>query len=150
MENVLDHNQDPKVSPWLMMLVLTVYTIAGLFGFAVLSQLLMLPFFGFDVQLMQAVFTSPAEHPESRLPLLISQGVTSIGAFFITPYLFLRTFLKVPLQSFFSIPKPLVQPLVMTVIITFSFMVVNSVVVDWNQHLELPSFMSWFESQAKR
>ncbi|MEM9327522.1 MAG: CPBP family intramembrane glutamic endopeptidase [Bacteroidota bacterium] len=149
MENVLDHNEDQKVSPWLMMLVLTVYTIAGLFGFAVLSQLLMLPFFRFDFQLMQEVFTYPAEHPESRLPLLISQGITSIGAFFLTPYLFLRTFLKVPLQDFFSIPRPLVQPLVMTVIITFSFMVVNSVVVDWNQHLELPSFMSWFESQAK-
>jgi len=149
MENVLDYNQDMKVSPWLMMLVLTVYTIAGLFGFAVLSQLLMLPFFDFDVQLMQEVFTYPAEHPESRMPLLISQGITSIGAFFVTPYLFLQTFLKVPLENFFSIPRPMVQPLIMTVIITFSFMVVNSVVVEWNQHLELPSFMSWFESQAK-
>ena len=145
----LIYNQDMKVSPWLMMLVLTVYTIAGLFGFAVLSQLLMLPFFDFDVALMQEVFTYPAEHPESRMPLLISQGITSIGAFFVTPYLFLRTFLKVPLENFFSLPRPIVQPLIMTAIITFSFMVVNSVVVEWNQHLELPSFMSWFESQAK-
>ncbi len=149
MENVLDYNQDIKVSPWLLMLVLTVYTIAGLFGFAVLSQLLMLPFFNFDVELMQEVFTYPAEHPESRIPLLISQGLTSIGAFFVTPYLFLRTFLKVPLQSFFTIPKPIAQPIIMTAIITFSFMVVNSVVVEWNQNIELPSFMSWFESQAK-
>ena len=54
-----------------------------------------------------------------------------------------------PVQSFFSWPQPMGLSILTTVIITFSFMVVNSVVVDWNQHIELPSFLSWFEQQAK-
>ncbi len=149
MQNVLDSNPNLKMSPWLMMLTLTGYTLAGLFAFSFLSQFLTLPFFGFDYELMLEAYTYPAEHPEARLPLLISQGVASIGAFFVTPYLFVRRFMKVPITDFFTIPRPLILPVVSAVIITFSFMVVNSVVVDWNQNLELPSFLSWFEQQAK-
>ena len=149
MQNVLDQNSSLKMSPWLMMLTLTGYTLAGLFAFSLLSQFLTLPFFEFNYELMLEAYTYPAEHPEARLPLLISQGLASLGAFFITPYLFVKRFMKVPIGEFFTIPNPLGLPLLTTVIITFSFMVVNSIVVEWNQNLELPSFLSWFESQAK-
>ncbi len=149
MQNVLDSNPNLKMSPWLMMLTLTGYTLAGLFAFSFLSQFLTMPFFEFDFELMLEAYTYPAEHPEARLPLLISQGIASLGAFFITPYFFVKRFMKVPVGEFFTLPQPLVLPLISTIIITFSFMVINSVVVEWNQNIELPSILSWFEQQAK-
>lgn len=149
MQNVLDSNEDIEMSPWLMMLTLTGYTLAGLFGFSILSQYLTLPFFDFDMEMMKEAYTYPAEHPEARIPMLFSQGMASLGAFFITPYFFVRRFMRIPIGNFFSKPSPIIQPLVMSVIITFSFMVVNSIVVEWNQNIELPAMLSWFEAQAK-
>lgn len=149
MQNDLGNGADLKYMPWLQLVVLTAYTIVGLFGFMLISYALILPFFGFDLEAWQEALTYPAESPESRLPLLISQGITSLGAFFIMPLIFMRKFLKYSLSDFFSTPSPIAQPLVMTIIITFSFMVVNSIVVEWNQDLQLPEFLSWFESQAK-
>ena len=149
MQNDLDNGSELKIMPWLQMVVLTAYTIVGLFGFMLISQAIILPFFNFDLEVWKEVITYPTESPQARLPLLISQGITSLGAFFIMPLLFMRKFMKQSLGSFFSTPAPIGQPLAMTVIITFSFMVVNSIVVEWNQDLSLPSFLSWFESQAK-
>lgn len=149
MQNDLGNGPDLKFMPWLQLVVLTAYTIVGLFGFMLISYALILPFFGFDLEAWQEALTYPTESPEGRLPLLISQGITSLGAFFIMPLIFMRKFLKYSLSDFFSTPSPIAQPLIMTMIITFSFMVVNSIVVEWNQDLELPEFLSWFESQAK-
>lgn len=149
MQNDLGNGPDQKFMPWLQLVVLTAYTIVGLFGFMLISYALILPFFGFDLEAWQEALTYPTESPEGRLPLLISQGITSLGAFFIMPLIFMRKFLKYSLSDFFSIPSPVMQPLIMTIIITFSFMVVNSIVVEWNQDLALPEFLSWFESQAK-
>ncbi|MDW3196162.1 MAG: CPBP family intramembrane glutamic endopeptidase [Cytophagales bacterium] len=149
MQNDLGNAADLKFMPWLQLVVLTAYTLVGLFGFMLISYALILPFFGFDLEAWQEALTYPSESPESRLPLLISQGITSLGAFFIMPLIFMRKFLKYSLSDFFSTPSPIWQPLVMTIIITFSFMVVNSIVVEWNQDLQLPEFLSWFESQAK-
>lgn len=147
MQNDLGYHSDLR--PWLMLVLLTAYSLVGLFGFLLLSQAMILPFFNFDLEVLREAVTYPTEWPGARLPLLISQGITSLGAFFVMPLLFMRKFMKVPLSNFFSAPWPIAQPLAMTIIITFSFMVVNSVVVEWNQDLTLPEFMSWFESQAK-
>lgn len=149
MQNDIGNGSDLKIMPWLQLVVLTAYTIVGLFGFMLISYALILPFFGFDIEAWQEALTYPTESPDGRLPLLISQGITSLGAFFIMPLIFMRKFLKYSLSDFFSTPSPIAQPLVMTIIITFSFMVVNSIVVEWNQDLQLPEILSWFESQAK-
>ena len=149
MQNVLDQNPDLRMSPWLMILLLIISSIIGLFAFNSVSIILLLPTFEFDYELLQEAFIYPAEHPEARLQILIAQGITSFGAFFLAPVILLKVFLKMPVRSFFGWPKPMGLSILTTIIITFSFMVINSIVVDWNQHIELPSFMSWFEQQAK-
>jgi len=149
MQNVLDQNPDLKMSPWLMILLLIISAIIGLFAFNSISLILLLPTFSFDYETLQEAFIYPAEHPEARLQILISQGITSFGAFFIAPIVLMKVFLKIPVRDFFKIPTPVILPVITTIIITFSFMVINSVVVDWNQNIELPSFLSWFEQQAK-
>ena len=149
MQNDIGFHTDQKYAPWLMLVILTGYSLVGLFGFLLISQAMILPFFNFDLEALREAITYPTEAPNARLPLLISQGITSLGAFFVMPLLFMRRFMKTPLSSFFSAPMPFPQPLAMTAIITFSFMVVNSIVVEWNQDLTLPDFLSWFESQAK-
>jgi len=144
MQNDLSNGLDQKFMPWLQLVVLTAYTIVGLFGFMLISYALILPFFHFDIEAWQEALTYPTESENGRLPLLISQGITSIGAFFITPLIFMRKFLKYSLSDFFSTPYPIFHPLVMTIFITFSFMLINSIVVEWNQDLKLPEFLSWF------
>lgn len=135
-------------TPWLFLLILGGYVIVGLFVFSLLAQAIILPFFDFDLQKALQQLTPPYRSDEARIPLLIIQGVTSLGAFLLVPLLFIYRNLNLNSRTFFTYPSQVYQPIVMTVFIMFSFMVVNSVFIDWNRNLEFPEFLNWFEQYA--
>lgn len=147
MQNILRNTStDPLGStPWLLLLILGGYVIAALFLFSFLAQAIILPFFEFDLQKALSVLTPPYRSDDARVPLLIIQAVTSIGAFIIIPWFFIRRNLNLKIGSFFTYPSQLYQPLLMTILIMFSFMVVNSMFIEWNRNVVFPEFLSWFE-----
>ena len=59
MQNDLGNGADLKFMPWLQLVVLTAYTLVGLFGFMLISYALILPFFGFDLEAWQEALTCP-------------------------------------------------------------------------------------------
>ncbi|MEQ6167178.1 MULTISPECIES: type II CAAX endopeptidase family protein [unclassified Ekhidna] len=78
--------------------------------------------------------------------LLVIQGIASTFMFIGVPLLFIGIALKVPFKEFF--PKVSLTTAGLTVLISISFMVVNSAIGEWNMNLDFGN--SDFAEWAKR
>lgn len=151
MQNILKNTTagDRAGTPWILLLILSGYVVAALFLFTLLAQLLILPFFDFDIQNVISALSNPYASEATRLPLMILQGITSLGAFILVPLLFIRKNLELKFEPFFKLPEHVYQPIFMTAVIMFCFMVANSVIIEWNQKIDLPEPFSVFEEWAQ-
>ena len=75
--------------------------------------------------------------------LLGLQGIFSAFMFIGAAMLFIAVALKIPFKEFF--PRISISALNLTLVIAFSFMVVNSAVGEWNMNLDFPdsAFQEW-------
>ncbi|MCR9252341.1 MAG: CPBP family intramembrane metalloprotease [bacterium] len=80
--------------------------------------------------------------------LMTIQGVTSLMIFLLSPLLFIYFHLKSKPNVLFSNSIEVPKALLFTGVATFSFMIVNSVFIEWNQNVEFPEFLSSFEQFA--
>jgi len=89
---------------------------------------------------------NPDEH--ALVPLLTMQGIVSVFAFFLFPYLSWKVARR---QSFSYLNKhPFYRSSIVFVVATvLSFIVVDSVIIEWNQHIHLPEFLKGFEDWAR-
>lgn len=151
MQNILKNatGGDAQGAPWILLMILGGYVVAALFLFTFVSQLLVSVVFGYDLNEMLTALSNPYSSDSAKLPLMIMQGITSLGAFIIIPLFYIRFNLKAPLEPFFILPEKPLRPLFMTLVILFCFMVANSVIIEWNQNLEMPEALHWFESWAQ-
>lgn len=151
MQNILKNTTGGEApgAPWILLLILSGYILAALFLFTFLAQFLVLILFGFDLTQMVTLLSNPYGSGAVKMPLMIIQGVTSLGAFIIAPLVFLRFNLKASIGSFFTLPSTPLRPLFMTLVILICFMVADSIVIEWNQNLKMPEFMRWFEIWAQ-
>lgn len=85
----------------------------------------------------------------SLTEVLTTQVLYTIVFTFVTPWFYLRLFAKKKFADL-SISGP-VKPVlaIITVLATFSFMLVNAYVIEWNANIDLPDFLSGFEQWAK-
>lgn len=150
MQNILKNvsSTDRSATPWILLLMLAGYVILGLFVFQILGFVILMPFHEMDFIKVTNMLSNPLGNPDAKLPLLIIQGITSAGAFIAIPIFFLWFNLKLKSREFFELPKPRYTPVLMTFMITLSFMVVNSVMIEWNQGIQLPESLRWFEEFA--
>jgi len=122
-------------------------------GFAALGPfvglLFALPFEGFDLNNVMDILQNPVAYPDSKVPLLVVQGISSVVGFVLLPSLFLIGIKKTQYSIFFK--SRVINPttLFITVAFVISFMVINSVFVEWNANLHLPEFMQGFEEWAR-
>ena len=149
MQNIFRNTPDHSLSPWLLLLIIGGYVFAGLIGFQFLAYLLVIPFFGFDVMATLEALSNPMGNQGAQIPLLLVQGISSLGAFVLVPWWIINKYLKLPIGSFFSIDQTSYLPLLITVISVFTFMGVNSVVIEWNMNIELPASLAGLESWMK-
>lgn len=86
-----------------------------------------------------------------RWPLLITQGVTSLLGLFLLPAMARRSFMGRSFGHLFQRPVPARVWIILPVCI-LSFLVADSVIVEWNMHLHLPdsSFARWAREQEDR
>ncbi|MEQ8237700.1 MAG: CPBP family intramembrane glutamic endopeptidase [Cyclobacteriaceae bacterium] len=148
MQNILQDTPhgDKPTATWVLLLMLSAYVVGALFLFTFLAQAILLPFYDFAT--LQKLLTDPMNVEGARMPLIITQGIITAGSFIIVPILFIKRHLNDNLGSYFAFDKSLIRPLIITIFITLCFMVINSVVIEWNQKMELPDFLSGFESWA--
>lgn len=118
-------NEQQRAKAWLFALLMSGYVSAAMF----LGN-------SGDVNTSQILNMDP-------IFLLGAQSFISILMFIIVPIIFIRAVLKIDLIEFF--PKVDWQIVGLTLVISFSFMVVNSAIGEWNMSLDFPdsSFEEW-------
>lgn len=136
--------------PWVMLLALIGISLGGilLIGqiLALLSAMIMT---GGGLGEIQDILLNPTAYPDQRTAILIMQGMSSFGGFIIAPLIFYYLMVKGNLINDFFKWSPNTFNLVMiTIMMVFSFMIVNTVFIEWNANIKLPEFMSGFESWA--
>ena len=151
MQNILRNTRsgDQSATPWILLLMLAAYVVAGLFLLTIIAQGIILPFYNFNLEEVMSVISNPYGSDNARLPLMVIQGVTSFGAFVVVPLFFIRVYLKLEFGDFLKLPKPVYQPIFMTVVIMFCFMIANSILIEWNQGIVFPESLSWLEETLK-
>jgi uncharacterized protein len=107
-----------------------------------------LPFYpGDETQLMREL-QSMKDTREIRHVLYGMQAGATLGGLFLAPLIFMRTLGR----NFGSIFKNQIKellPFLLTAVVVVTFMVVNSIFIEWNQDLHFPEFMKGFESWAR-
>lgn len=128
-------------------LILGLALVGSLIG-SYIGLLLSLPFYDGTIMEMAEAFADPINNPSIKLSLFISQGFTTLLGMIVTPAIYLKVRENKNITIFFK--KPLGwMPLLTCIIIVISFMVVNSVFIEWNANVNFPDFMKGFEQWAR-
>jgi len=132
-------------------IVILVTLLAVFLGFQILGPmigfLVAIPFYPGTLMEMAEAITNPVNDPALKLPLFLMQGFGTLIGLVLAPIILLTTFRQSVRQLF---PGPLfTQPVLLTVVIVFVFMAVNSIFIEWNQNIDLPDFLAGFEEWAK-
>ena len=136
--------------PWIMLLALIGISLGGilLIGqiLALLSAMVMT---GGGLGEIQQILLNPTAYPEQRTAILVMQGMSSLGGFIIAPLIFYYVMVKGNLfYDFFKWSSNTFNLVLITIMMVFSFMIVNTVFIEWNANIKLPGFMSGFENWA--
>jgi membrane protease YdiL (CAAX protease family) len=135
--------------PVILILFLGLIVFFGLIGFTGIGTFLVFSLSGYDLERIPEIAGSASQDPSLRLPLLLLQGIVSFGAFVIAPIFYIRTILRKNMSDFFTFPGNTAKAFGLVFLITFSFMVINSVTIEWNQNIDLPESLAWFEEMAQ-
>ncbi|MTI30801.1 CPBP family intramembrane glutamic endopeptidase [Xanthovirga aplysinae] len=145
-EHKVDLSEDRN--PWTSLFLLFIFTLTGLLVSNFLGFLLVLPFFNFDPEKVTKGLMHITQHPESKDVLIVIQATSAIGTFILAPWLFIRFIQRKPLREFFNVKVLRLMPILLTVVGVIAFMMVNSILIEWNANLKFPSFLKGFEQYA--
>ena len=145
-----DLTHESKLSS-LSLFALTFF-VAG-FGFILIGPVigffLSTPFLEGSITDQFPKMTDPTRYPEFRLPLYIMQGCATFIGLGMLPSLFWFAVEGKGITSWFAGKKVYGLMLITTLVMTISFMITNSVFIDWNAHLSFPESMKGFEEWAR-
>ncbi|UXX80640.1 CPBP family intramembrane metalloprotease [Reichenbachiella carrageenanivorans] len=80
--------------------------------------------------------------PALQLVLVLVQGVSAVLSFIVVPTLFIWRFQESTLSSYFMNRGLSVPVVLITAGLTLSLMVVNSLLIEWNMHVEFPESLA--------
>lgn len=149
MENMFSETSQNKKSIGWLLIILIGYELAAVFIFNFLGLIMVLAFYDFDLQMITIIMGTPMAYPEAKIPMLILLGVSAVGTFIITPAWVVYKHAKIELKKFIRTPKFYVKAAFITIMLIISFAGVNTVIIEWNKALELPTFLSEFEHYAQ-
>ncbi|MCG8308865.1 MAG: CPBP family intramembrane metalloprotease [Cytophagales bacterium] len=138
-------------NPLLLLLSLIGITLGGVFLIGqILATAAGMIMSGVGLDEFLLILSNPTAYPEQRTMFLVMQGMASLGGFVIAPLIFYYTMVKGDLvKDFIDFPSDSLRAIGLTVIIVFSFMIVNTVFIEWNANLSFPEFLAGFETWAK-
>ena len=130
------------LNPWLRLFILTGFVFLGAFVGQLLIQLTHEP----PINLSQQLADSPQLY---RGFLLHSQAIMASCIFIGAPWLYWRLIEQKPFTYFFQWHRPYPYPILLTLGLVFSFMLVNTLFIQWNLSIKLPAFLRAFEQWAQ-
>ena len=137
-------------NPVILLISLTGITLGGVFLIGqVLAGVAGIMMSGVGLSEFTSILSNPTAYPEQRTMFLVMQGMASLGGFIIAPLIFYYTMVKGNLfRDFIDFPSNILSSAGLTVVIIFSFMIVNTVFIEWNASISLPESWSGFEKWA--
>jgi membrane protease YdiL (CAAX protease family) len=142
-------NPPQKAITGLTLLKLILFVFGGLFVGQFVGLIVSIPFLDIPITELGNALSDPSSYPGLRTPLFIIQGFTAICAFIIAPLLFLYLQSGKTFRHFSVSQNPALLPVILSFFLVFSFMMVNSLFIDWNMNLSFPEFMAGFERWAR-
>lgn len=88
-------------------------------------------------EFMRKIGTEDPE-PQGQLVLILVQGVSSVLSFVVVPALFVKKYEESSLTSYFHSRWINTNAIVLTLGLTLSLMVVNSLLIEWNMNVKFP------------
>jgi len=136
--------------PSLIFISLILISVGGFLAVGpALGLVFALPFFDFNMtETIQAV-VDPVGKPGAKAPTLIVQGFASFIGFIVVPMIYLLRFNPSYLSRIFGKSVLTNIHIFLTALIGISFMVAISPIVEWNQQIVLPDFLSSLEEWAR-
>lgn len=120
-------------------------------GFQIIGPLIgffvALPFYPKGMVEMANALQDPTGQPEFKIPYFIIQGFGTLTGLIVLPLLLLRSERKTIRDFFPNNTRLLSVGLVFFIVV--SFVVVNSIFIEWNMNVHLPKFLSGFETWAR-
>jgi uncharacterized protein len=127
---------------WLITIIMGGMLVGNLIGLFFL-----LPAIDFDFTKVEAVTTNPQLYPQIKIPMILMQGSTALLAFIVFPFLFSKFVAK----NNFDIKLNFGHiSVLLPVLITLFAIPLNGYLIEWNNAMQLPEFMSGFETWAKQ
>ncbi len=138
---------DSDKGAFVQLVMFFVFTLAGFLMASSLGQLIM-ELFNLDMTRIGSLDES--ESTKYWWVLMTSQGLTSFLLFILTPYLYLVYYLKTDFRPIRFGSDRMMKGIMLTLATTFSFMIVNSFFVEWNQNIDLPDSLQVLEDTLSR
>ena len=122
-------------------------------GFVVIGPLIgfliAMPFYDGSLFDLANKLTDPVSNPEIRLPILIMQGCATLIGLIIIPLLYVWAIEKTNAVTWVTEKSTTIMIVAITTLIVFSFMVINSVFIEWNANVAFPDFLKEFGDWAR-
>jgi uncharacterized protein len=143
-----EYNTEPKRNIFASLLLLIGFIMLGLVSGNLAGIVISLPLFEADYESMVAAFMDPTSSPNSRQALLIVQACSSLFGFILAPLAFWKFIEKKSISTIFHNSYLEIALILLVGVIVISFMLANSLVIEWNMNLDLGQFSAAFEEWA--
>ncbi len=132
-------------SPWRALFYIILYFLAGMFVGQFLGVLLAMLLFGMGFEQVLLVAQNFQIEPNAKYILYCIQFGSALGAFIVAPLLYLNHYEN---KGFFDLTNKKAShliPISLTVLVTLSFIMVNSLLIEWNSGIVFPEPLKWLE-----
>ena len=134
-----------NINPWQRLLFIILYFLAGMFIGQFLGVLLAMLLFGLGFEQVIMIAENFQSEPNGKYILYSIQFGSALGGFILAPILYLNRYENKGLADLVNSKSTHIIPLALTALLTFSFMVVNSLLIEWNSGIVFPESLRWFE-----
>lgn len=93
---------------------------------------------------------NPLAHPEYSMGILLAQGIGATIGLLILPWFYLKNFEKRSVTIFFKDDVNWPVTIVALMIVTVTFAIAISPIIDWNANVDFPEWASGFGEWAKQ
>ncbi len=132
--------------PWVLLLSLTGIIIGGLLFIGPALAWIFVTVVTGDTSAFLYILEHPMADADTKWLLMAIQGFNHVGGFLIAPLIFWYTMVKDRFtQAFFPTLSGMPLILLLTILISFAFMVADTFFIEWNESIKLPASLSAFE-----
>src|SRR5688572_8591286 len=134
-------DREPVLSLFFILLVV-------LIGFIVIGPLIGL---GVSSLFYEGNLLVDLQTPDASLflPLMVTQGITSLIGLIIIPLLYVKFSERKPIAPFFPTEGESAKALIIIPILAICFLVAISPITEWNMHFQFPEFAKDFGDWAR-